>query len=217
MKLTEQTPSRGTPEGTSRGTSKGTSGVTRLGSVALASLLVKGAGTDPSGTATSLLVFRAPQALLIDLPVFGEVEVSKALVVIVVAAVCAVVFSCLAAMAVAKRRALKARTVRKVVLPSTKFDPSLEEVERVAAVLGRAHRLTRMPGTRSAHAVRIRLRANEGLVQWQLEGHRRSRSVLDLISYDQTESVPLLDPVLVPADDAKSDGAGGAVNGGGVR
>lgn len=90
------------------------------------------------------------------------------------------------------RCALGHRDAGKVLLPSMKFEPCDEEIVRVAAVLSRVHRVTRSPFSRCAYSVRVRLSPNDdGLVVWSLEGHDRARSILDLVSYDQTEARPL--------------------------
>lgn len=155
-----------------------------------ASLLVVDAGTADFDTATTLQTNSAPQALLISLP--GRSSVETWLPVGVCVAV-GLIVAAIVLPQIARRRALRARDVHRTLLPSPQFDPTNEEVRRFAAVLSRAHRATRIPGTRAAHGVRIRLSATDGLVHWRVEGHHRSQSVLAMAGYDQTENLPSKD------------------------
>ena len=149
-------------------------------------LLVLLVGTRPAARTTPLVGDGAPKALRSGLP--GVVSDGTVMVAVVAAAIAVVVYG------VGRwwlRRTLRARTVVRSLLPSPKFEPDLEEVERFAAVLSRAHRATRLPGTRRALGVRIRLSADDtGLVRYQLEGHHRARSVLTMAGYDQVDNVP---------------------------
>lgn len=100
----------------------------------------------------------------------------------------------LGARTVWRLRVLKGRTVRRVILPSSQFNPNDEEVMRFAAVMSRVHRVTRSPLARDAYAVRLLWTADaDGLVRFEVHGHRRAQSVLEMLGYANTESLTLDD------------------------
>lgn len=150
-------------------------------------LLVMLVGTGCAGTATPLQGDGAPKAPRSEPPGLISIEtvtwtVTATIVLITATAVAAMIL---------RRHALTGRTVQRVLLPSPRFEPTSEEVDRFAAVLSRTHRATRLPGTREAHAVRIRISSGaDGLVRYHLEGHQRAQSVLTMAGYDQVESLP---------------------------
>lgn len=156
-------------------------------------MLVLLVGTGPGQPLTPLGGDGAPEALrsgLTGVPSMAIASGALAAVVVAIGLFCVA----LAVGGLWRRRALRQRDVGRLLLPSPKFEPTGEEVERFAAVLTRSHRATRLPGSRSAHAVRIRIGSGlDGLVEYRLEGHHRARSVLTMAGYDHVDNQPLDD------------------------
>ena len=162
-------------------------------------MLVTLVGTGSPSRSTPLDGDGAPEALrsgLTGVPSKTITAWAPVLAVIAIAVICVA----MVAGGLCRRRALRQRDAGRLLLPSPKFEPTAEEVERFAAVLTRSHRATRLPGSRSAHAVRIRVGSGlDGLVEYRLEGHHRSRSVLTMAGYDQVDNQPLDDDEVQPS------------------
>lgn len=180
---------RGLTQGVTQGL---TVGLTRPSPPVAVFALVVAGGTGRSGTSTPLRG-SAPEALHLVTGVLSRWGVLAGLVLMVV------VGACLVAVKVGVRVGLRGRVVGRVLLPTPGFQPKVDEIARFASVIGRAHRAVRVPGTRSAYAVRIRLTAQDGLVRYELWGHRRAESVLTLAGFDQVENLPAADAVVVSA------------------
>lgn len=74
------------------------------------------------------------------------------------------------------------------MIPSRRFDPSVDEVRRVADQLSRVRPAVHQGVPRSAAAVRVRLTsAGEGRVGMNLEGPKRAESVLRQAAYGEVQ------------------------------
>ena len=156
-------------------------------------MLVLVVGTGHGRPSTPLDGDGAPEALQSELTGVPSKAIPSGVLAAVIVAI-AVICVAMVVGGLCRRRALRQRDTGRLLLPSPKFEPTGEEVERFAAVLTRSHRATRLPGSRSAHAVRIRMGSGlDGLVEYRLEGHHRARSVLTLAGYDHVDNQPLDD------------------------
>ncbi|MGH3850494.1 MAG: hypothetical protein ACRDRT_12470 [Pseudonocardiaceae bacterium] len=107
----------------------------------------------------------------------------------------------------ATRRALRHR-VSYAVLPTDTFDPTPEEIIRVASHLSRTRRAVFGSFVRRATALRVRLdQTADGRMLYSVEGPARASSLLRSLGYDEVEirQVERPDdlPTLGPVDDSR--------------
>ena len=133
---------------------------------------------------------RAPKALLSG----------TGYAVTVVAAVALVVVGAATVRWIATRRALRHR-VSYAVLPTDTFDPSAEEILRVASHLSRTRRAVFGSFVRRATALRVRLDASaDGRMLYSIEGPSRAASLLRSLAYDEVEIRQLDSPGEAPGE-----------------
>lgn len=122
-----------------------------------------------------------------------------------VVAVTSVVVGAAVVCCIATRRALRHR-VSYAVLPTDTFDPSPEEIIRVASHLSRTRRAVFGSFVRRATALRVRLDVTaDGRMLYSVEGPARAASLLRSLGYDEVEIRQVETPDDLPAPDPVDD------------